>query len=315
MEQRIHVESLVGDEIRQTADDEFDVALAQGAEQDMGRSEAEDDRRLQRNARHAGRRAPGRGPLARLDRRRQRASLIAYTITAKDVAGPFIAHVPDDYREKAALDRLAYTSAQELLAEKFHMSEPPLRRLNPDAAFGREGSEVVVANVNRSELPRKLARIGVDGARRRVLAFDEAGRIVAAYPATVGSRERRSPSGEFKVTAIAENPPYRYDPSLNLRGVKVEEPLDIPPGPNNPVGAVWIALSAKGYGIHGTSEPEAVGKQASHGCVRLTNWDALELAKHVRKRTPVVFQRNGSRPNSAACALLLQEARRQLQRY
>jgi lipoprotein-anchoring transpeptidase ErfK/SrfK len=216
-------------------------------------------------------------------------ALIAYTITAKDVAGPFIAHVPDDYREKAALDRLAYTSAQELLAEKFHMSEQLLRRLNPDAAFDREGTEIVVANVNRSELPRKLARIEVDAARRRVLAFDEAGRIVAAYPATVGSRERPSPSGEFSVTAIAENPPYRYDPSLNLRGVKVEEPLDIPPGPNSPVGAVWIALSAKGYGIHGTSEPEAGGKQASHGCVRLTNWDALELAKHVRKGTPVVF--------------------------
>jgi lipoprotein-anchoring transpeptidase ErfK/SrfK len=144
------------------------------------------------------------------------------------------------------------------------MSEPLLRRLNPDAAFDREGTEIVVANVKRAELPRRLARTEVDAARRRVLAFDEAGRIVAAYPATVGSRERPSPSGEFKVTAIAENPPYRYDPSLNLRGVKVEEPLDIPPGPNNPVGAVWIALSAKGYGIHGTPEPEAVGKQASH---------------------------------------------------
>jgi lipoprotein-anchoring transpeptidase ErfK/SrfK len=217
-------------------------------------------------------------------------ALIAYTITAKDVAGPFIEHVPDDYREKAALDRLGYTSMQELLAEKFHMSEQLLRRLNPDAAFDREGTEIVVANVKRADLPRRLARIEVDAARRRVLGFDEAGRIVAAYPATVGSRERPSPSGEFMVTAIAEDPPYRYHPSLNLRGVKVEEPLHIPPGPNNPVGAIWIALSAKGYGIHGTPEPEAVGKQASHGCVRLTNWDALELAKHVRKGTPVTFQ-------------------------
>lgn len=216
-------------------------------------------------------------------------ALVPYTITAKDVAGPFIEKVPDDYREKAALERLSYTGPLELLAEKFHMSPKLLRQLNPNAAFDREGIEIVVTNVKRSELPRKLARIEVDAARRRVLAFDESGRIVAAYPATIGSTERPSPEGDFEVTAVAENPPYRYDPSLNLRGVHVQEPLDIPPGPNNPVGAVWIALSAKGYGIHGSPDPEVVGKRASHGCVRLTNWDALELAKHVRKGTPVIF--------------------------
>jgi lipoprotein-anchoring transpeptidase ErfK/SrfK len=97
--------------------------------------------------------------------------------------------------------------------------------------------------------------------------------------------------GEFKVSAIAQNPTYHYDPSLNLRGVDVQEKLELPPGPNNPVGLVWIALSAKGYGIHGTPDPGAVSKRASHGCIRLTNWDALELAKHVGKGTPVAIQR------------------------
>src|SRR5436190_2895290 len=216
-------------------------------------------------------------------------ALITYTIAGKDVAGPFIDKVPKDYREKAGLKRLSYTSAQELLAEKFHMSEKLLRQLNPNAAFDRAGTEIVVANVQREELPRKVTRVDVDATRQRVLAYDEDDTVVAVYPATVGSAERPSPSGEFKVAGVAENPTYHYDPSLNLRGVDVQEPLDLPPGPNNPVGLVWIALSAKGYGIHGTPDPDAVSKRSSHGCIRLTNWDALELARHVSKGTPVAI--------------------------
>jgi lipoprotein-anchoring transpeptidase ErfK/SrfK len=214
-------------------------------------------------------------------------ALVTYTITEKDVAGPFIEAVPEDYREKASLKRLSYTSAQELLAEKFHMSEQLLKRLNPDASFDKPGTEIVVANVQREELPRKIARVEVDASQQRVFAYDKGNNIVAVYPATVGSAERPSPTGEYKVMAVAENPTYHYDPSLNLTGVEVHEKLELPPGPNNPVGVVWIALSAKGYGIHGTPDPDVVSKRASHGCIRLTNWDALELAKHVSKGTPV----------------------------
>jgi len=216
-------------------------------------------------------------------------ALVTYRITEMDVAGPFIDEVPIDYREKAALKRLSYTSAQELLAEKFHMSEKLLHQLNPDAAFHSAGTEIVVANVQREALPKKLSRVEVDGSRQRVLVYDKDDAVVAIYPATVGSSERPSPSGEFKVTSVAENPTYHYDPALNLRGVDVQEPLDLPPGPNNPVGLVWIALSAKGYGIHGTPDPDTVSKRSSHGCVRLTNWDALELARHVSKGTAVTI--------------------------
>jgi len=220
--------------------------------------------------------------------------LMRYTITEKDVAGPFIEVVPQDYREKASLERLSYTTAKELLAEKFHMSEKLLEQLNPNIAFDRAGIEIVVANVAREELPRKVSRVEVDSVRQRVLAYDKDDTIVAIYPATVGSTERPSPSGEFKVASVAENPTYHYDPSLNLRGVDVQEPLDLPPGPNNPVGLVWIALSAKGYGIHGTPDPEAVSKRSSHGCIRLTNWDALELARHVSKGTVVAISERAS---------------------
>jgi lipoprotein-anchoring transpeptidase ErfK/SrfK len=172
--------------------------------------------------------------------------LVRYIISEADVAGPFIDHVPEDFRDKAKLKQLSYTSAQELLAEKFHMSERLLQELNPGVAFANAGTEIVVTNVERGGLPRKIARVEVDAARQRVRAYDRDDRMILVYPATVGSRERASPTGEFKVSSIAHNPIYHYDPSLNLRGVDVDEKLELPPGPNNPVGRVWIGLSAKG---------------------------------------------------------------------
>ena len=217
-------------------------------------------------------------------------ALLSYKITEKDTRGPFYKKIPRDFRAKAAMDRLGYTSPRELLAEKFHMSEDLLRKLNPGASFDKEGQEIVVANVERDSLPGKISRIEVDASRRRVKAYGEGDKLVAIYPATIGSDDRPSPKGEFKVTKITEDPVYHYDPALDLRGVHVKEKLDIPPGPNNPVGAVWIDLSAEGYGIHGSPDPDKISKSASHGCIRLTNWDALELARHLRKGTPVVIE-------------------------
>jgi peptidoglycan hydrolase-like protein with peptidoglycan-binding domain len=216
-------------------------------------------------------------------------ALVSYKIAEKDIRGPFSKKIPEDFRAKAAMDRLSYTSPRELLAEKFHMSEDLLRKLNPGASFDTEGQEIVVANVERDSAT-KISRVEVDATRQRVKAYGEGDKLVAIYPATVGSEDRPTPKGEFQVTKITENPVYHYDPALHLRGVHVNEKLDIPPGPNNPVGAVWIDLSAEGYGIHGTPDPDKISKSASHGCVRLTNWDALELAKHLSKGTPVLIE-------------------------
>jgi lipoprotein-anchoring transpeptidase ErfK/SrfK len=121
----------------------------------------------------------------------------------------------------------------------------------------------------------------------RVLAPD--GTLLALYPATIGSEEKPAPSGTLKVVRVARDPTYTYNPDFKFKGVKAKHELKIAPGPNNPVGSVWIALNQKTYGIHGTADPTKVGKVESHGCVRLTNWDALALAKMVRKGTPVVF--------------------------
>jgi lipoprotein-anchoring transpeptidase ErfK/SrfK len=105
----------------------------------------------------------------------------------------------------------------------------------------------------------------------------------------VGSEEKPSPVGTFKIISIDRNPNYRYNPNYKFKGVKTKRPFVIGPGPNNPVGIVWIGLSADGYGIHGTPDPSRVSKSESHGCVRLTNWDALALASMVKKGVPVQF--------------------------
>jgi lipoprotein-anchoring transpeptidase ErfK/SrfK len=221
--------------------------------------------------------------------------LVPYRISNDDVAGPFIDRVPEDYREKAELGRLGFTGPLELLAEKFHMSEDLLQKLNPDASFDQAGTEIIVANVRQGRLGGQVSRLEVSAREQTVTAYARDDIILAIYPATVGSRERPSPSGEFKVTGIATDPVYYYDPKNQLRGVDVEEKLKLPPGPNNPVGSVWIDLSSEGYGIHGTPDPDKVSKTASHGCIRLTNWDANELARSVKKGMPVAIVEAGSR--------------------
>ena len=216
--------------------------------------------------------------------------LIEYTITRQDVAGPFAEEIPVSYEKKAALKRLDYTSATEMLAERFHMDEDLLEQLNRGKSFDEAGTVIVVANVNVK--PVALAKVGkveVDKTRKSVRVLAPDGKLIALYPASIGSEEKPAPSGTLKVVRVARGPTYTYNPDFKFRGVKANRKLKIAPGPNNPVGVVWIALNQKTYGIHGTSEPSKVGKVESHGCVRLTNWDALALAAMVRKGTPVVF--------------------------
>ena len=211
-----------------------------------------------------------------------------YTLTPQDVAGPYVASVPEDYSEKAKLERMSYTSVTEALAERFHMDEAYLKALNPDVDFNRPGAIVKVANFGRL-VSTPVARILADKAQKQVRAYDAAGKLVAAYPATIGSTDTPSPSGIHAVSRIALDPNYTYNPNLNFKQGDNDKILTIPPGPNGPVGSVWIALDKPTYGIHGTPDPSKIGKTASHGCIRLTNWDARELAKLVKPGVTVEF--------------------------
>ena len=213
-----------------------------------------------------------------------------YTIAARDVKGPFVDKIPKDYEKMAELERLAYRDPRELLAEKFHMDEDLLAALNKGKDFDRADTTIIITNVRQEPPKTKVAKVIVDKTERSVRALADDGSLIAYFPASVGSEEKPAPSGSFEVRAVAENPTYRYNPDFKFKGQKASEPVEIAPGPNNPVGAVWIALTAETYGIHGTPEPDKVSKTASHGCVRLTNWDALALAKMVKKGTVVEFK-------------------------
>jgi lipoprotein-anchoring transpeptidase ErfK/SrfK len=216
--------------------------------------------------------------------------LVEYAITEEDVKGPFTKDIPEKFEEKAGLDRLGFSSVRELLAERFHMDEDLLAALNPGKDLEAAGTTILVADVASPKTDAKVRRIEVDKGAKAVRAFAEDGTLVAYYPATIGSERTPTPEGRHEVTAVARNPTYTYRPELyQFKGVEAKKAFTIKPGPNNPVGTVWIDLTKETYGIHGAPEPDKVGKTASHGCVRLTNWDVEELAGMVSKGTAVEF--------------------------
>lgn len=212
-----------------------------------------------------------------------------YRISENDVKGPFLEKLPAKMEDMKSLKALSYTSPREAIAEKFHMSEGLLVALNPGKKFDRAGEIIFVTNVANKPAKLTIGRIEVDKSRQTVKAFDRSGALTAFFPATVGSEEKPTPSGSFKVVSADANPNYRYNPDYKFKGVKSRQAFTIKPGPNNPVGSYWIGLSAEGYGIHGTPNPSKVSKSESHGCVRLTNWDAGLLGSNIKKGTPVVF--------------------------
>lgn len=225
-------------------------------------------------------------------------AVIDYTITEEDAKTAFVEKIPARMEEQAELDRLGYASAAEMLAERFHMSEALLKALNPGKPLDRAGTVIAVANVPALSLAKeggaakgaKVTRIEVLKGARRVVAYDKDGGRVAVYPASIGSTEKPAPSGNLTVRAVALNPVYTYNPKYAFKGVKADRKFSIKAGPNNPVGVAWIDLSEESFGIHGTASPDKVGKAASHGCVRLTNWDVRELASLVQKGTEVEFK-------------------------
>ena len=210
-----------------------------------------------------------------------------YAITEEDLAGPF-QPVPEDMMEKAKLPALGFSTALEALGERFHTSPKLLTRLNPGSTFSRAGEEILAPSV-RSAAPPKVEKVVVDDSDKTVSAWDGE-KLVAQYPATTGSEHDPLPVGSWKINGVSKNPAFHYNPDLFWDADESHAKAKIPAGPNNPVGVVWIDLSKPHYGIHGTPEPATIGKTQSHGCIRLTNWDAAELASMVTPGTPTVLQ-------------------------
>ena len=216
-----------------------------------------------------------------------RPAFVEYTITDADLQGPYAPSIPHDYALQAKMKGLYYTRVTEMLGEKFHMDEDFLKKLNPKATFKKAGEKIIVTNI-RNELPEDIHLIVAHKGAKQLYLFNSRNQMIASFPATIGSSDTPSPEGTYKVTGVAPNPWYSYSPSNFVQGKNLK-PLSLPPGPNGPVGNIWIGLSKKSFGIHGTPNPSAISKTASHGCIRLTNWDANDLGKKVRSGVTVKF--------------------------
>jgi lipoprotein-anchoring transpeptidase ErfK/SrfK len=216
-------------------------------------------------------------------------AFMTYTITEKDLEEDFVDSIPEAYDKLAEMEWLSYTGPDEMFAERFHMDIGLLRELNPGVDFGAVGTEILVANVADHRASGEVTRIVVSRGESSVRGYDADDNLVVFYTATVGSEQTPSPSGTHTVEVVVLMPNYTYRPGVNFQQGDLDQNLILPPGPNNPVGSVWIDLSEPTYGIHGTPEPSMIDKTYSHGCVRLTNWDAEELAELVEEGTVVEF--------------------------
>jgi len=214
--------------------------------------------------------------------------LASYTLTAEDVAGPF-QPIPKGPAAQAKLKSLGFSSMEEALGERFHASPELLKVLNPGVDLTKAGSRIQVPNIAPAALP-KAAKIVVDKSDSTLQLLDAQGKLIAQVPVSSGSQHDPLPIGEWKILGVYRDPPFHYNPKLFWDARKGEKKATLPPGPNNPVGRVWIDLSKPHYGLHGTPEPGHVGKTESHGCVRMTNWDALRVADAVDTSVPVVMQ-------------------------
>lgn len=217
---------------------------------------------------------------------------IDYTITPEDEAAPRTPDIPEDMMEKSKLKRLDASSLLELLGERFHASPALLKTLNSSAKFAA-GERIVVPNVlvvsdaESKPLPNIVVRVSKSESTLTVIDGD--GATLMHAPVTSGSEHDPLPIGSWTVTAVVRNPTFNYNPDLFWDAEPSHAKATLGPGANNPVGVVWIDIDKPHYGLHGTPEPGSVGHTSSHGCVRLTNWDALKLAALVGKGTRVEF--------------------------
>ncbi len=217
-------------------------------------------------------------------------AIAPYTITETDVAGPFV-KTPADMLEQSKLTALSYQSVMEELGERFHSSPKLLQRLNPGKHFDKAGEQIQTPQVAPDPVKGTVAKVIVTEATKSAEAVDAEGKVLAHYPATMGSPHDPLPVGDWKIHRPIQHPDFFYNSDLFWDADEAHAKAKIPPGPNNPVGVVWIGLTKEHYGIHGTPEPALIGKTQSHGCIRLTNWDAEDLAGLVKPNMAAILKK------------------------
>ena len=226
--------------------------------------------------------------------------------------GPFIPDFPADAADQAKLPALGYKNLMEALAERFHTTPETIVALNSAETLVGAGKTIRVPNIadideqapaqdargwhntlvrlGVSPTQPKAEKVVVDKSEGVLKVYDASDQLIAQFPATMGSEKDPLPIGEWKIQGVSRNPDFHYNPKLFWDVSDSKEAQLLQPGPNSPVGVVWVDLNKPHYGIHGTSEPHTIGRAESHGCVRLTNWDAARLAQMVKPGTPAKFQ-------------------------
>jgi lipoprotein-anchoring transpeptidase ErfK/SrfK len=215
--------------------------------------------------------------------------LATYALTQADIDGPYLP-TPERAEDKAQMKRIVYQDLHEMLGEKYNAKPALLKALNPGADFGTAGTTLVVPYTRPAQSLAKAARIVVDKSDGALQLLDAEGKVYAQFPASSGSSQFPLPIGEWKITSVVQDPDYRYNPEILVNQPKDAKPATLPPGPNGPVGIVWMGINKQHYGIHGTPEPGHISRTQSSGCVRLTNFAAQAVATAVEVGTPVTFQ-------------------------
>ena len=207
--------------------------------------------------------------------------LSRYAVTEKDLTGPF-EKTPAAMDERAKMKALVYESPEEALAEKFHTSTAYLKQLNGGQKI-EAGKDIVVPNVTDSRAPLKAASIQIDKSERVLYVLDAQQRPVAGFPISIGNEKNDPlPIGTMAIKNEVKNPSFTYNPVLLKNAPRDAQKVDIAPGPNNPVGSIWLGLTKPHWGIHGTPNPSNVGHSETNGCIHMTNWDAERLSTLVK---------------------------------
>jgi lipoprotein-anchoring transpeptidase ErfK/SrfK len=249
---------------------------------------------------------------------------IEYEVTKEDAAS--VGELPSGPVAQSKVKQLPYATLLEAVAEKFHADIDFIKELNKAKTGGlKEGSKLMVPNVKpfelsavknlspgseaktvtANELGESTTEKGGEASKEKkegsgiavhvstkesILEVRAGEKLVAAFPVTVGSHQTVSPVGKWTVQSVAKLPNFRYDLKMLKEGERSGNFHLLPPGPNNPVGIVWIALNKKGIGIHGTNDPDSIGRSSSHGCIRLANWDVVKVAELVKRGVPVTIE-------------------------
>lgn len=246
-------------------------------------------------------------------------SFSSYTIRQEDLA--FVGDLPGKPSEQSRKKYLPYSSLLEFLTERFHCSPELIEFCNPTLKVNalKPGDVLKVPNVQpflieelspqlMPEVPELLTRVIKIDTREKLLGLWEGEKLLASLPITPGSGHLATPPGNWKILGIAQMPTFRWDKSVLDYGVRSGSFYELPIGPNNPVGVMWIGLSRPGIGIHGTNQPQTIGRSASHGCMRTANWDVIRLSKMITKGMPVIIEGPAPEPRVVVTKTVIKRA-------